>query len=402
MNRPLKLLALVGALSLIPLMATMACPPPYCDNCHYWDGEECADLCLGCCFCSSGSCLYNDSYCSWTNPCYYCSGCWCTCDAVVTGVSVSGPYCVGASATVSCSVGGSVRPRYCYISWSCSPAGAVSFSPNPSSAASTTATFVSPGAGVTISASTSCPNGGATSSPFDIVALTQILSMRDGQCVNTQFSFMVVTNPTGYEDRVTWSTTDDLASPSTGTGQEFKPRFPDPGTPTVYATLFCGQSLSKEVRVAVPTNMVLSGPPTYPGEGVLEFTYTWGSTSGITADLNGCYVGERVDYPGGNPYLWPNPPWSNGTPNPTEQPNYYAWAAESGAGVDQQLHGSLYPPYATASFSASQQFKYQDGLNNRATLMGPHSISRSVTQEGPYWRYEVTKHGYTGVWFPLP
>ncbi len=340
MNRPLKLLALVGAFSLIPLMATIACPPPYCGDCYHWDGVECVENCWGCCVCCSpGNCACNDSYCSWSNPCYYCSGftCYCNCDARVTTVSAGGPHCVGEQASVSAEVSGN-RPYYCYISWSSSPAGAVSFSPNPSSDASTTLTFLSPGTGVTISASTSCPNGGATSPPFDIVSLS-IDSDRDAACVGYTFTLTATTNPQGYASSVAWSAPG--ATPSTGNGATFSPSWSTYGTYTVYATLLIPSIVkTKQIVVASPTNYRISQWQD-SGQGVLNFDYAWDSTSGLSpgalADLFGCDVGERVDYPGAHSTSWVWPaPWRVSTRNPTLN----SVPATDGAAGDTQRNGN--------------------------------------------------------------
>jgi hypothetical protein len=44
-------------------------------------------------------------------------------------------------------------------------------------------------------------------------------------------------------------------------------------------------------------------------DGVLHFNYAWDSTSGNLADLFDWRVGEIVTYPGGNPFVWPRPPY---------------------------------------------------------------------------------------------
>jgi len=140
--------------------------------------------------------------------------------------------------------------------------------------------------------------------------------------------------------------------------------------------------------------------------GVLWFKYEWDSTTGYLADLDNCYVGEKVDYPGGNPYYWPSPPWSYSSDNPTVTSD----SATVGVGYDTHLPGTFIEPYQLASFTATQVYQYHcspcmgDVLdrNNWATLLDIGPIYRFVTGEGTLWRYSIIKSGVYNEWFPLP
>jgi hypothetical protein len=155
-----------------------------------------------------------------------------------------------------------------------------------------------------------------------------------------------------------------------------------------------------QFTVAAPTNFRQTSATIHHPSGVLEFTYAWDSTSGNLADLSGCMVGEKVDYPGGNPYIWPSPPWSTSTLNPT----IIDLSATLGGFQDTHGTGSFIKPYQAASFSASQIYRYKSCTGDYTTLMGPISIDRSVFWVGPpdsTWRYQIQKSGVT-TWEDLP
>lgn len=142
---------------------------------------------------------------------------------------------------------------------------------------------------------------------------------------------------------------------------------------------------------AVPTNM----HQTYVedlGNGTLYFEYEWDSTTGDLADLGNCTVGEKVDYPGGNPYYWPSPPWVGSTPNPT----IINLSAVGGMLIDTHTTKSFIKPYQNESFSANQIYRYHCGpdccMNPGVyvTLLNIGSIFRAVTEgEGDVWRYSI-------------
>jgi len=110
-------------------------------------------------------------------------------------------------------------------------------------------------------------------------------------------------------------------------------------------------------------------------------------------------VGEKVDYPGGNPYYWPSPPWSCSTPNPT----IIDIDATDGSCVDNHSPGSFTTPYTNTSFSANQIYRYRcTPCGDYQTLLSIGSILRIVSGSGDLWRYSITKSGAYAEIFPLP
>ena len=116
-------------------------------------------------------------------------------------------------------------------------------------------------------------------------------------------------------------------------------------------------------------------------------------------DLSGCMVGEYVDYPGtpdpNDPYYyWPSPTWAAGSRSP--DPTTSEGSATAGFGTDTHWTSPYATPYQAVLFSAPQIYRYKSCAGNYTTLMGPHSIVRSVFADpncGSGWRYEVKKTG---------
>lgn len=152
---------------------------------------------------------------------------------------------------------------------------------------------------------------------------------------------------------------------------------------------------------AVPTNFHQTSA--LASGGVLTFRYAWESSTGDPADLSNCLVDERVDYPGGNPFCWPSPPWTNCSHNPTSPPGVLATDA-----VARDVHSSepFTKPYRVDSFSATQRYRYQCLCDNNGApivLLGPITITRSVAQnpDGTF-RHTITKSGLTASIDPMP
>jgi hypothetical protein len=141
--------------------------------------------------------------------------------------------------------------------------------------------------------------------------------------------------------------------------------------------------------------------------GTLHFEYEWDSTTGDLADLYNCSVREKVDYPGGNPYYWPSPPWVGGVFNPTILPDPPIPASYGGA-VDNHSPPAFKKPYQNASVSATQVYQYHCGPSccmgndDWETLLSIGSIQRFVTGDGTLWRYSIIKSGAYAEIFPLP
>jgi hypothetical protein len=234
-----------------------------------------------------------------------------------------------------------------------------------------------------------CGEWGSDCAIVKVVEVASVTSNYQGKCINCDITFIATTDPSGYGDLISWS---GGGNPSTGSGSTFTTNWNTAGTKTVTATCGTG-SKSKQVTIAAPTNFRETYRESRP-DGVLYFEYRWDSTSGNLAHLAGCKVGEKVDYPGGNPYNWPSPPWNVSTTNPYIPPE-----VDASAGLGTDTHGTGGPfikPYQAASFTATQVYRYSDCGGSYTTLMGPHSIDR-VVYTNPYctsgWTYRITKTG---------
>lgn len=165
------------------------------------------------------------------------------------------------------------------------------------------------------------------------------------------------------------------------------------------------QARQSVAACAVPTNFHQVGVADIGG-GVLRFDYVWGSSTGKLPDLgtSGCTVSEIVTYPGSNPYYWPSPPWAYNTPNPTISPTPPK-PGQDGSLEDFHYTGTLTTSHATASFTATQYYRYSCSCNNSSNvnLAGPISITRSVSQNADgTWKYTITKSGASASINPLP
>lgn len=226
------------------------------------------------------------------------------------------------------------------------------------------------------------------------VQITDVTSDVDEACVGCDIEFTVTTSPADKYGCIEWSAPG--GDPPTGSGETFITKWYTPGPKTVTAT-GCDSSKSKQVTVAAPTNFRETYREVRPN-GVLYFEYRWDSTSGNLADLSGCKVGEKVDYPGPNdPYCFP-PPWSHCWDNPTVKD----LPAENGGLGDTHSPGSFSPPYQVASVSASQIYRYRSCIGIYSTLLGPISIDRYVSGGDSLWRYSIIKSGAYAEIFPLP
>ena len=132
------------------------------------------------------------------------------------------------------------------------------------------------------------------------------------------------------------------------------------------------------------------------GGGVLIFKYKWSSDSGKLSHLDDCRVGEKVTYPGGSPYVPPNPPFNkpNGLVNPTES----ELPGKEG-GFDDTQHYIPAEAGTAGKFTATQYYRYKcnrcsSGFRN---LQGPISIQRIVEFVNGVWKYRAVKSGVTST-----
>jgi hypothetical protein len=150
---------------------------------------------------------------------------------------------------------------------------------------------------------------------------------------------------------------------------------------------------------AHPVNFTLSASGS-PAAGVLEFCYTWQSSTGNYQDLAHCVVYEVVNYPAtSTTYVWPSPPWSYSTSNPTVN-------GVPGTDLrltDDMLTGTFLKPYTAGSVLSTQYYRYTCDGGSEVNLQGPIANSRSVAKNtnGSY-AYTVTSRGTSASINPLP
>lgn len=160
-----------------------------------------------------------------------------------------------------------------------------------------------------------------------------------------------------------------------------------------------------EPPCAIPTNFRQVGPGTDTGSGTLRFEYIWSSSTGNLSDLAAaCTVGEIVTYPGIGNYSPPSPPFNQAFLNPTEIDN----PARDGSLFDNhRTSGGFVRPYTTASFTATQYYRYSCPCKNGGAyvnLAGPINIVRSVSRIGQTssYKFTITKSGSSATIDPLP
>jgi hypothetical protein len=236
---------------------------------------------------------------------------------------------------------------------------------------SETCAFVSSGAWTV----TTAPHFGATSTGIVVGYLN------NGECPTTQFPFGSI--------YYTWTSKDPAGKSA------------DPFAAT-WASSDMQEMFDVAITLIVPVNFEQVGQGVSGSNGLLTFHYEWASTSGNLDDLAQCQVGEYVSYPGGNPFVWPSPPYNGQTANPT-----IAWlAAVVGVAQDNQMHEPFLEPYVANAFNANQEYRYR--CTSLDTVIFPGwsgiTIARTVadsTGKG-CWGYTVTKSGSTASLPRLP
>jgi hypothetical protein len=132
------------------------------------------------------------------------------------------------------------------------------------------------------------------------------------------------------------------------------------------------------------------------------FFYKWDSSTGNPNDLSTCAVYEVVTFGDGHsPFYWPNPPWNYAEENP---------AVSGVQGSDMEFDdtigngkGTWTKPYNYATFTGTQYYKYSCNGPSEHTLMGPITITRTVSQNADgTWMYQMTTRGYSDTLSPLP
>jgi hypothetical protein len=166
-----------------------------------------------------------------------------------------------------------------------------------------------------------------------------------------------------------------------------------------------------------PTNLQQVGPgeDQHDGAGTLLLYYTLDSSTGNPLDLQGCNVGEYVQFidtftgnvSSANPFPYPAPFPADQQPNPTIVSVAADVAAYkgSGAGFTDAIRfgvpATFRPPYVRGNVTAVQTIRYQcPWVNNNAwqALAGPLTISRDVKPDpngGQSWYFSACKDNLT-------
>ena len=229
-----------------------------------------------------------------------------------------------------------------------------------------------------------------TSGSLIIVEPNVVISLQDGTCVECYITFILFMDGGAIPYVVEWSAPG--GDPSSGEGGPiFSTRWSSSGSKTVTATI-CDTDKSKTVTIASVTNFSEDSWLDL-GNGVLYFEYSWDSSSGELNDLNGCKVGEKVDYSGGNPYTPDDPPFNNWSFN---NPTVGYVAATGGSCSDTHNKGGGFStPYSAKSFTATQKYRVRRCGGSHTSLRSI-SIVRSVF-ESSGWKYKVEKSGHSSI-----
>jgi len=145
------------------------------------------------------------------------------------------------------------------------------------------------------------------------------------------------------------------------------------------------------------------------GGGLIQFNYSFQSSTGRLTDLSQCQLLEELDY---NPSPHASPPFPVGFGSPSHQEPVPPIDTDLTDGSATDAHwpptvvGPWVTPYAAASGTVDQRYLftcpcYSGG--SRTPVGGPYTITRSVSQNADAtWRYTVSKNGVTSVLTPLP
>src|SRR5687768_5794729 len=110
-----------------------------------------------------------------------------------------------------------------------------------------------------------------------------------------------------------------------------------------------GQCIPIHPPCAVPINFRQTAAANL-GNGWLQFEYQWDSSSGNVSDLQTCFIGEIVTYPGiTSSFPHPHPFPSGNHANPTEE----EFTAETGGAGDNHrfLVNDFRTPYSSAAYT---------------------------------------------------
>lgn len=152
---------------------------------------------------------------------------------------------------------------------------------------------------------------------------------------------------------------------------------------------------------AIPADFRQTGVAQEPN-AVLQFTYTWGSSSGEISDLGGCQVREYVTYPGplNQQYFWQSPPYEAGSWSLNPDFGATPGPATAGSLIDTQGHVNFGPsPYKYSNVTSQQVYQFECPYfeNGQWVTMAPASgtipITRVIQDVNGTWQYSITKSG---------
>lgn len=157
------------------------------------------------------------------------------------------------------------------------------------------------------------------------------------------------------------------------------------------------EMVSSPTDIPYPIRFRQVGDPII-SKGEITFNYAWECNVEMYR-LRGTIVGEKVTYPGGSPYVFPNPPFDEEYNNPT---------ITGVEGSDALLSDTHHVPkflyfsnFGEVSIDAIQYYTFRApwmGEGQYQILEGPLTINRRVYKSGGEgWMYSCTKKGVTAT-----
>jgi hypothetical protein len=159
-------------------------------------------------------------------------------------------------------------------------------------------------------------------------------------------------------------------------------------------------------------NFAQNGNGSDVGGGLLQFNYTFQSSTGDLSDLAACSLWENLLY---NPRPFDSPPFPADWPDPDwnqhSNPDSFVFGVNPVGGVLSDGHnppgaGTWVTPYTTSTGTIAQYYEFSCPCFNsgaKTVVDGPYTITRTVTQNpNSTWKYTVTKAGASATVNPLP
>lgn len=168
--------------------------------------------------------------------------------------------------------------------------------------------------------------------------------------------------------------------------------------PEPHVPLAPAEDEKKRRKCAIPINCKEAGWKQMGGD--LVFAYTYESSTGFLGDLKDCEIWENVAYPGGNPFVWPNPPWDDTWVNPTV---HTMAPGPQGKFVDRHRPPQWAKTLGTADVSATQFYFFvcpcatgKLPVTTEAGKLKDNFVIRRrvlLNRDGTTYRYVINKSG---------